>query len=442
MSGAYEPAIHAYLRSIQLNKTFGRSYSNLAMAYVQTGKYSEAIKIYHRSIDLLVDKKEKATTWIRLGILYRQIKDYENALEAYQRADLILPHQDASVETPTKVELPLTVSLPDVNLDAILAKGNITKLQIQTSAMLDINAEFEIAENEQEELIIEELMNSLESEKNSQADDMTFQPPVYMECEWKPEYGEENVLIESLANDAQIDIQESSLEFEDTSEASNDIEQIDTQSSDTFIESNNSSEAVDISMIDLSPQERYALEAEIIKFQNETSKNPRSYILWEGLGEAYKSAGRYKDAIMAFQKAITMNPTNAMCHYRLGLVFAAERKVQEAISSFRKVLELDPSSAQAHASLASQYRKIGSTQAAEEHIEKARAMQLDEESDYNHACLEALCGNNQRALDLLEVALQTKQTYVTWAKNDPDLDSLRHDERFQMLLSAHTAVAA
>ena len=32
MNGAYEPAIHAYLRSIKLENTFGRSYSNLAMA--------------------------------------------------------------------------------------------------------------------------------------------------------------------------------------------------------------------------------------------------------------------------------------------------------------------------------------------------------------------------------------------------------------------------
>ena len=95
MCGAYEPAIHAYLRSIKLENTFGRSYSNLAMAYVQTGKYSEAIKLYRRGIELLSDKKEKAATWNRLGILYRQIKEYNNALEAYQRADLIMPQEDA-----------------------------------------------------------------------------------------------------------------------------------------------------------------------------------------------------------------------------------------------------------------------------------------------------------------------------------------------------------
>jgi len=64
-------------------------------------------------------------------------------------------------------------------------------------------------------------------------------------------------------------------------------------------------------------------------------------------------------------------------------------------------------------------------------------MQVEGESDYNNACLEAICGNNERALELLEVALESKQTYVTWAQNDPDFHSLHNDHRFQMLLSAH-----
>jgi len=194
---------------------------------------------------------------------------------------------------------------------------------------------------------------------------------------------------------------------------------------------------VEFSLADLSPEERQALDMEIIKYQQATSKNPRSYILWESLGEAHKSVGQYNDAIYAFQKAISMNPTNPMCHYRLGLVYAAEQREQEAIRSFKKVLELDAKSPQAHASLASQYRKMGLEEDAQEHIEKARAMQVDGESDYNHACLEAICGNNERALELLEVALQSKQTYVTWVQKDPDFLSLHNDHRFQMLLSTH-----
>ena len=484
MCGAYEPAIHAYLRSIKLDNTFGRSYSNLATAYVRTGKYSEAIKLYRRGIELLSDNKEKAATWNRLGILYRQIKEYNNALEAYQRADLIMPQEDSEKlsETRTEASLPLTVPMPEIDLDAIFAKGNPANLRVHTDLISEINAEFEMAESQPEIPGFEEVMLPPEFENYSQMEGGAIEPSVSIQSEWKLAYVEVNqpietpsVLVESetasdeledldiipvdlqnetVAESAQINLSPVSEVQPEILEISNENEETDTVENVTFYESNSHNESqetvisetdaeaaqysqTEYPLTDLSPEERQALDLEIIKYQQATSKNPRSYILWESLGEAYKSAGQYKDAIPAFQKAISMNPTNPMCHYRLGLVFAAEKREQEAIREFKKVLELDSRSSQAHASLASQYRKMGLEEDAQEHIEKARAMQVEGESDYNHACLEAICGNNERALELLEVALQSKQTYVTWVQNDPDFHSLHNDHRFQMLLSAH-----
>ena len=488
MCGAYEPAIHAYLRSIKLDNTFGRSYSNLATAYVRTGKYSEAIKLYRRGIELLSDNKEKAATWNRLGILYRQIKEYNNALEAYQRADLIMPQEDSEKlsETRREASLPLTVPMPEIDLNAILAKGNPANLRVHTDLISEINAEFEMAESQPEIPGFEEVMLPPEFENYSQMEGGAIEPSVSIQSEWKLAYVEVNqpietpsVLVESetasdeledldiipvdlqnetVAESAQINLSPVSEVQPEILEISNENEETDTVENVTFYESNSHNESqetvisetdaeaaqysqTEYPLTDLSPEERQALDLEIIKYQQATSKNPRSYILWESLGEAYKSAGQYKDAIPAFQKAISMNPTNPMCHYRLGLVFAAEKREQEAIREFKKVLELDSRSSQAHASLASQYRKMGLEEDAQEHIEKARAMQVEGESDYNHACLEAICGNYDRALELLEVALQSKQTYVTWAQNDPDFSSLHNDHRFRMLLSAHATSA-
>lgn len=488
ISGAYEPAIHAYLRSIKLENTFGRSYSNLALAYVQTGKYQEAIKLYRRAIQLLSDNKEKATTWNRLGILYRQIKEYDNALEAYQRADLIMPQEDSEKisEVGPQENLPLTVSMTEIDLDAILAKGSLDNRLAQNDLMAEINAEFEMAESQPEGAIIEDVMAALEFENYSQTEGIKFEPALNTQSEWRFAYADEILLIEKspqaiqetgcdpledfniiipfevqsdvIIHDAEIKadlISEKQPVPDDVSGASQINKERDLTA---FIEDDGQPDSagninvessvevtqysrIDPPLSDLSHDERQSLALEIIKYQEATKKHPRSYILWEGLGEAYKSASQYKDAIRAFQKAISMNPTNHMGHYRLGLVYAAVKKEQEAIKSFKKVLELDPNSAQAHASLASQYRKMGLEEVAQEHIEKARAMQFEGESDYNHACLEAICGNNDRALELLKVALQSKQTYITWAQNDPDLDTLRNDHRFQMLLSPHATLA-
>ena len=528
MCGAYEPAIHAYLRSIKSENTFGRSYSNLALAYVQTGKYIDAIKIYRRGIELLSDKKEKAVTWNRLGILYRQIKEYNLALEAYQRADLIMPQEDSEnlLEVHTDAAWPLTVAMPEIDLDAILAKGNPANLQLQSSLLVEINTEFEMAEAYSAGLVSEETIVPPEFENYSQVEHVAIGPSVRMQGEWHLARDEESQLSEPspvleeatsvqledlniiipielaresivendqpeielqedvVVDDFQVDIElqsevvvgDTQADIELQSEIMVDNTQIDAfpilevqpepgdadegidtiaaLESTTFFENRNLSESpetvtnetgaeatqyllVDYPLTGLSPEGRRLLEDEISKCQQKTSRNPRSYILWEELGEAYKSAGQYKNAIFAFQKAISMNSTNTMCHYRLGLVYAAENKEQDAIRSFKKVLELDPWSPQAHASLASQYRKMGLEEIAQEHISKARAMQIEGESDYNNACLEAIFGNNERALELLDLALQSEQTYVTWAQNDPDFYSLHNDHRFQVLLETH-----
>ena len=69
-------------------------------------------------------------------------------------------------------------------------------------------------------------------------------------------------------------------------------------------------------------------------------------------------------------------------------------------------------------------------------VQQGGRVNFEDENEYNRACLEAICGNTDRALELLQIALQTRQTYIKWAKTDPDLDSLHGDQRFKTLLSA------
>jgi tetratricopeptide (TPR) repeat protein len=90
-AGAYEDAIAAYSKAIELDGWFAWPYSNLAMAYVQKEKYTEAVLLYQRSIELFTNDKDKAVTWNRLGSVYRRLNDYDNAIASYQRADELDP---------------------------------------------------------------------------------------------------------------------------------------------------------------------------------------------------------------------------------------------------------------------------------------------------------------------------------------------------------------
>lgn len=86
-SKAYDEAVDAYNRAIELNPEFGWAYSNLALIFARQGKRAEAVNLYQKSIGLLWADADKAVAWNRLGDTYRQAGKYAEAIDAYQNAD-------------------------------------------------------------------------------------------------------------------------------------------------------------------------------------------------------------------------------------------------------------------------------------------------------------------------------------------------------------------
>jgi tetratricopeptide (TPR) repeat protein len=171
------------------------------------------------------------------------------------------------------------------------------------------------------------------------------------------------------------------------------------------------------------------------KLAKQIEINPRSATTWEALGTLYKTSGRYEEAIQAFNQAISIAPSEVSYYHNLGLVYAAQGNNKDAFNTFQKVLELNPNHSLTHASLGGYYKKMGLEELAQRHIGKAMKHIYESENEYNRACLDAICGNNDQAIELLRIALENKQTFVEWVLNDPDLDSLHKDERFQNLIA-------
>jgi len=66
-----------------------------------------------------------------------------------------------------------------------------------------------------------------------------------------------------------------------------------------------------------------------------------------------------------------------------------------------------------------------------------RAVTIDPEDagvSYNVACLFALEGLTDRAIHYLDLSVKGGFWHREWAEKDPDLDSLRDDQRFKELL--------
>ena len=114
--GAYDDAIDAYKKAIELEPTYGYLYSNLGQVYVAQGRLAEAVDLYEKSIKLLSSDKDRAISWIRLGDIFRQLGQFDEALAACQLADAL--NQGAAVPTSEFRQL---------NLDFIMASPGQTR---------------------------------------------------------------------------------------------------------------------------------------------------------------------------------------------------------------------------------------------------------------------------------------------------------------------------
>ena len=98
-------------------------------------------------------------------------------------------------------------------------------------------------------------------------------------------------------------------------------------------------------------------------------------------------------------------------------------------------LELNPDDARAWYLSAGALMRLGQRDQA---LERARrALAIDPEDAgvlYNVACVYALAGSSEEALDHLDKAIQNGVAHREWLENDSDLDSIRGEPRFQALL--------
>ncbi len=486
MSGAYDQAIQAYLRSINLDSNFGRPYSNLALAYVQKGLYDDAVELYRRSIELLADSKEKAISWNRLGHVHRQLKEYRQAVVAYQQADQLDPEISQSREEPgLDTEQPL--SLQPAEGPPVLERGadqppdvDLERASISDMARDPAASEW-IASPPRDDRASEPVENPEPSREGDPTEIFTEEAPGISNAnigEWLPipelAASETTNGAWHVHEDQVINIEQDSYYFHPgpalpdftSSDPGPGVEAADQGSRQTGAgllegqsaapligpEGESSSQLMDtapppaieyqppvISRPEYSAEELSRIEGDIARFRRVVQINTRNAFAWDTLGGLYKSAGRYKEAIMAYQQAISIDSGKAFYHYHLGLVYAAEGRNEDAIATFQKVVELDPAFCLAHATLGGYYRKMGLEELAQRHIEKALSDFNVEENEYNHACLQAICGNTERAIELLEIALKNKQTIIDWVRRDPDLDFIRGEPRFQALIASYTA---
>lgn len=204
------------------------------------------------------------------------------------------------------------------------------------------------------------------------------------------------------------------------------------------------------------------------------SHMPEAYV---ARGCVMSMQGRAAEAERDFDEAIRLNPASAEALYLYGRHCFAAGQFEKSIDLYRAALRLEPDSYQISAMLCLPLEKLGRegemrreqeycVQAVEKRLQgdprdmralylgaciaarlgnHARGTELadialatspgDPSTTYNVACAFALMGNRERALELLERAATGGSASFRWIRQDPDLESLHGDPRFEAVLA-------
>ena len=152
-------------------------------------------------------------------------------------------------------------------------------------------------------------------------------------------------------------------------------------------------------------------------------------------GDLAKAAGLYEQACQA-------NPDDYQAPSLLAPIYKSLGRHEEADSTRRQALrlaekhsEVHPDDARALYLGAGILCQLGDRARSREWAARALAMDPEETATiYNVACVYALLGETERAIDCLEKVLAHGAFYKGWAAKDSDLDTLRDQPRFQALL--------
>jgi serine/threonine protein kinase/Flp pilus assembly protein TadD len=165
-------------------------------------------------------------------------------------------------------------------------------------------------------------------------------------------------------------------------------------------------------------------------------------------GYLYYANGRFAEGNLAeaaklFEQAAAVRTEDyqapglaALCYAGLGRELEARAGYEKTVRAAERHIELNPDDPRAYYLGATAWCRLGQVERGLEWGDKALALDPEDAGVlYNVACLNAVAGRVEPALDQLERAAQNGFGHREWIEHDPDLESLRSHPRYQALLS-------
>ncbi|HEY0593924.1 MAG TPA: protein kinase [Thermoanaerobaculia bacterium] len=176
--------------------------------------------------------------------------------------------------------------------------------------------------------------------------------------------------------------------------------------------------------------------------------DPRLYDAHYLYGRVCFSEGRIQEAATHFREAcsIVREAFDAwyllgMCYRRLGETSKARTADLECIEAMKVRVRDHPDDTRAWTMGAAVLAELGEPERAADWVGRAIAVDADEPIiQYNAACVYVALGRKDEAIRCLEASVGQGGLSPSWVANDPDLDPLRGDPRFEALVASAKSV--
>jgi len=161
-------------------------------------------------------------------------------------------------------------------------------------------------------------------------------------------------------------------------------------------------------------------------------------LAWANLGVELVQTDQYDEAEAALQQALQLNPNQVFARYVLGCMYIVLKQPKAAEDIFLQALQINPGHIGSRDSLAHLYLAQNRLKEAEiQLLEITRYNSAYPSAWYTLACLAALDGRHDQALEFLEKALGKGGEDFDSIENDVRLDAVRPSEGYQSLMKKY-----
>jgi serine/threonine-protein kinase len=155
------------------------------------------------------------------------------------------------------------------------------------------------------------------------------------------------------------------------------------------------------------------------------------------LGTLYYYAHDFDRALAEAERVLTINPGFAVAHILLGRIYSAQNHQPEALASIERALAINrnPDWLAEYARVLTLAGRRDDAAKIVQEIEGGRSTAVNADYTDSTAYLALAEGDKDRALSILEAAVEQRSTRVLFLAVDPRVDALRGDPRFAKLLT-------